>query len=232
MEHDLGRLGRRTLLALNVLAGVTAAVLVVLHYLVPERLGYPALIPGVPIGSSGHVILVPLRTTAATLGFVAAVALLVVDLLWLIYGRQRRHPLRHVLSEAPGGTVRITRDALEAALRSAGEALPEVARLRVMLAGAGPKRIVVKVQFQAPEGVANLDASRALRAALQQRFQEMVRLTDGQRVEYDLEFLGFSGKGARKAEAAAPAAEPDAPFTGPKYPIEDEDDPYESKRSV
>jgi hypothetical protein len=53
------------------------------------------------------------------------------------------------------------------------------------------------------------------------RFGEMVRPADGTRVEYDMEFQGFAGKLGKKSGEVPPPADP-APFTGPKYPIDDE----------
>jgi hypothetical protein len=47
----------------------------------------------------------------------------------------------------------------------------------------------------------------------------MVRPADGARIEFDLEFQGFAGKLGKKAEVPPP--EP-PPFTGPKYPIDDD----------
>ena len=81
---------------------------------------------------------------------------------------------------------------------------------------------MVRAFFQAPEGVSILDASRRLREVLSERFRDMVHVADGTRIEFDIEFVGFAAKPARKGEAK-PAEEEVPPFTGPKYPIEEEE---------
>ena len=105
-------------------------------------------------------------------------------------------------------------------------ALPEITRLRIAVESGGQKKVVIRGQFQCPEGISNLEASRLLRRALGERFAEMVQLTDGNKVEMEIEFLGFAGKLTRKAsETVNPEPEPEPeppPFTGPKYPIDDE----------
>jgi hypothetical protein len=120
--------------------------------------------------------------------------------------------------------VRVSRDALETGLRQAGEALAEITRLRIAVESGGPKKVLIRGQFQCPEGISNLEASRLLRRALGERFGEMVQLTDGGKVEMEIEFLGFAGKLSRKAsEPVDPEPEPEpSPFTGPEYPIDDE----------
>ena len=107
-------------------------------------------------------------------------------------------------------------------MRQAGEALAEITRLRIAVESGGLKKVVIRGQFQCPEGISNLEASRLLRRALGERFAEMVQLTDGNKMEMEIEFLGFAGKLTRKAsEPVDPVPEP-SPFTGPEYPIDDE----------
>ena len=61
-------------------------------------------------------------------------------------------------------------------------------------------------------------------AALKERFAEMVRLGGNATCEFELEFLGFVGKLARKDADAKVALEPEPPlFTGPQYPIDEEE---------
>jgi hypothetical protein len=133
---------------------------------------------------------------------------------------ERLPPSNWVVSETPSGPVRVSREALEVGLRLAGEALPEVTRLRVQVDTSVQKRILVTGQFQCAEGQSNLAASQRLRQAMIDRFGEMVRTADGGRVEFDLEFQGFVGKLGKKGEVPPPNDQ--APFTGPKYPIDDD----------
>jgi hypothetical protein len=83
------------------------------------------------------------------------------------------------------------------------------------------KRILVIGQFQCAEGTNNLSASQRLRQAMLDRFSELVRPADGGRVEMDLEFQGFAGRLGKKG-AEVPPPDDGAPFTGPKYPIDDD----------
>jgi hypothetical protein len=219
VASDFRGLTGRLLAATHVLAGLAALVVVVTVYLAPHLVG--------PYDESTGTVPLPVRgTTLASAIFWLALLLLVVDLLYLAYGRAPRRPLQHVTSEGLGGTVKVSRDAIEAALRTRGEALAEVSRLRVMVEQAGLKRLLVRAQFQAPDGVTILEASSRLRDVLGTRFRELVHLTEGWRVEFEMEFLGFQGK-YQRPEADA---EPVVPFTGPQYPIDDED-PFEGRRS-
>src|SRR5690606_729353 len=129
-----------------------------------------------------------------------AAALLVGDFLWIVYGGSPRMPTTHVQSETPEGPVKVSREALESGLRAAGEALDEISRLRVAIETVGPtgRRVVVKAQFQAPEGVSLQLANQRLRAALRRRFDELVRLADGGRLDLEIEFVGFQGRLAKK----------------------------------
>ena len=171
---------------------------------------------------------IPLTDNASLELVVFGAALLIVlNVLYVIYRRRPKEPLRFVPSAGPGGPVRIAREALESGLRAAGERLDVVTRLRVTVEHGGVKRILVRAFFQSPDGVAILDASRDLRQALTDRFHEMVRVQDGVRAEFEIEFVGFSGKLAKKPEPAAPPEEP-SPFTGPKYPLP-EDDPFDGR---
>jgi hypothetical protein len=210
------RLGWRLLVTADVLAALAAAASVAVFYVKPGLAGpYDA--------ATGTVQLVVRENTALELVFLIALALLVVNALYFLYGRRPSVPLQYVASEAPGGPMKVSREALEAGLRAAGESLDMVTRLRINVDHGGPRRIVVRAHFQSPEGASIPEASRALRAALAQRFQEMVHVTDGVKTDFDIEFAGFSGRlPPRKAEAEA---EEDAEsFTGPRYPIRDDDE--------
>jgi hypothetical protein len=133
--------------------------------------------------------------------------------------REQEPPSHWVVSDTPSGPVRIAREALETGLQKAGEGLAEVTRVRVQVDPRQSKRIQVTGQFWCAEGTNNLAASQRLRAALTDRLHEMVRPLDGARFEFDLEFQGFAGKLGKKVDVPPP--EP-PPFTGPKYPIDDE----------
>lgn len=219
VAQDLRGITGRLLVAAHVLAAAAAALVVVLVYLRPMEVGSFDEVAGtleLPVRGHGGVTLV----------FWLALALLVADLWYLLRGRQPRQPLRHVISDVEGGTVKVSRDALETGLRTAGESLLEITRLRVIVEQPGLKRLLVRAQFQAPEGVTILEASSMLRLALAQRFHELIRLAEGWRVDYDMEFVGFQGK----YQKPVTDVESSIPFTGPQYPIDDED-PFESKRS-
>jgi len=209
----------RLLLVLNVVAANAAAAACVITFFRPSTFG--SVEPSI---EDRHVLLL-LGKGASWLVFLAAVLLLLINVWWLLRRRQVKPPLSHVLSETPSGPVRISREALEAGLRTAGEAVPGITRLRVAVDPGVGRRIVVVGQFQCAEGVPNLPVSQRLRSALQERFASMVRLADGVRVEFELEFQGFAGKPQKRAaEQPQPVEEP-APFTGPRYPIDAEDGP-------
>ncbi|GAB4162811.1 MAG: hypothetical protein Fur0037_28820 [Planctomycetota bacterium] len=150
-----------------------------------------------------------------------AFALLASNAVFLLR-RRRLEPPRHIVSEGGGGSVCIAREALESALRAAGEAVPGVTRMRVAVDPGHPKRISVLGQFHCAEGVSNLDVSGRLRAALRSRLESVVRLPMGTKAEIELEFLGFTGRPPKKG-AEAPAERAPEPFLGPRYPIDDED---------
>ncbi|MFY9340899.1 MAG: hypothetical protein WAT39_00325, partial [Planctomycetota bacterium] len=169
---------------------------------------------------SARVALVPLSTPMAWLLLLVAIVVLVWNFVWLVRAREQTPPTNWVVSDTPSGPVRVAREALEAGLQKAGELLPEITRLRVQVDTRQQKRILVTGQFQCAEGQNNLAASQRLRATMSDRFGEMVRPSDGARVEFDLEFQGFAGKLGKKGTEVPPPEPP--PFTGPKYPIDDD----------
>ena len=153
-----------------------------------------------------------------------ALVLLLLNLMWLLRRSPPEPPRPYVVSQTPTGPVRIAREALEAGLRTAGEALPEITRIRIAVDTAQARRVLVHGCFNCAEGTSNLNASQRLRAVLAERFAEMVRLGDNTSCEFDLEFQGFLGKLARKTGDSKAALEPEPPpFTGPQYPIDDEE---------
>jgi hypothetical protein len=208
----------RCLLLANLLVANAAAAVAVAAFLRPGLFA-PA---GTSIESSERLLLVPLETPWSWGVFLGAVALLLWNFAWLVRRPERRLPVHWVTSDTPTGTVRVAREALEVGLRAAGEALPEITRLRVLVDTSAAKRIVVTGLFQCAEGTQNLAASQRLRQTLLDRFGEMVRPTDGTRVEVELEFQGFLGKLGKQAASDLPPAEDGQPFTGPKYPIDDD----------
>jgi hypothetical protein len=214
MRSDLRAVVGRGLGIVHVVAGLAAAVIVVALWLAPERLGVRADADGrvgLPVGWIEFA------------GF-CGLGLLIVDGLFLLYGRGPREPLRHIVSETRDGSVSITREAVENGLRHAGEGLAEVARTRVSIRQPAARRLVVHAQFWAPESSSIPTASQALRQALRTRFEAMVRPPEGVRVDYELEFLGFTGRASRRATEAPAADSAAVPFTGPQYPIEEEDE--------
>lgn len=203
----------RLLLAANLAAANAAAIVCVMTFFDPGFVGV--------YDAERGIVHLSLGTGSAWLVFLGATLLVVCNFAWLVRRKERPQPRNYVISETPGGPVRVSREALEAGLRQAGEALPEITRLRVQVDASVPKRITVFGQFQCAEGTSNLAASQRLRHALAERFAELVRPEGGVRVEFELEFQGFAGRLAKKGE---PLPEPEPPpFTGPKYPIDDDE---------
>lgn len=212
------RVSGRLLLLTDLVFANAAAAVYVLTFLKPDFVGLD-LAP-VNVFAGARVAVLRLDTTLAWLSFAACAGLMFWNFAWLVRRRPNAPPSNWVLSDTPSGPVRIAREALEVSLQKAGEALPEVSRLRVQVDTQSQKRILVVGQFQCAEGTSNLAASQRLRQAMVDRFGEMVRPADGGRVEFDLEFQGYAGKLGKKAGEVPPATEP--PFTGPKYPIDDD----------
>lgn len=211
------RIADRLLLVTNLVVANAMAAFWIVTFVQPQAVGLP-LVPGIDPGF--RVAVLPLDTPAAWTALAAAIVLLLWNFAWLVRRREKAPPSNWVLSETPSGPVRVAREALENGLRQAGEALAEVTRLRVQIDLRTQKRILVTGFFQCAEGTNNLAASQRLRQAMSDRFGEMVRPADGTRVDYDLEFQGFAGKLGKKAADVPPPEPP--PFTGPKYPIDDE----------
>jgi len=216
MRSDLRALIGRGLVLLNLAVAVGAATVVVLAWVAPGRLGTWDEAAGT---LTLHLADRPGVRSVSWLGLL----LIAADVLYLLYGRAPRAPLRHLVSETREGSVMVTREAVENSLRAAGESLAEISRLRVSVRQTGMRRLVVHAWFTAPETTSIATASQTLRRALRQRFETMVQMPDGTRVEYELEFGGFSGRGAKKATEAPAPQEPGVPFTGPQYPIEEDD---------
>jgi hypothetical protein len=219
MAKDSRRMTGRLLLALNLAAANLAALACVVAFVRPSAIGVVLPLPA--LGEQRLVTLL-LDTNAAWAVFLGGLLLLLANLWWLLRRPASAPPVTHVISETAGGPIRISRDALEGGLRSAGEQLPEITRLRVTVDCGAGRRVLVLGQFQCAEGVSNLQASQRLRTVLQDRFNAMVALPASTRAEFDLEFQGFAGKLSRKP-GDKPVPEEASPFTGPKYPIEEEE---------
>lgn len=218
MSSDGIKLSSRILLVVDLAAGTLSAAAVVLAFVRPGALGLEPV-----AAASPRIVALPLATPVAWGLFLGAVVLLLWNFAWLVRRSPGPGPRTYVLSESPSGQVKVAREALESGLRSAGESLAEITRLRVQVDCGQPKRIAVQVVFQCAEGTSNLNASQRLRQVLKERFSDMVQLGSGNRVDFELEFQGFFGKLGKKGDRQ-PAAEPEpAPFTGPQYPIEDDE---------
>jgi len=216
VPHDFRSVCRTLLLLTDVLAGLVAAAFLVVFYVRPELVGaYDE--------SSRQVGVLVRGNTALELVVIVALLLLGLNAMSLIYGRRPKVPQRYIQSHSAGGIVRVSRDAVEAGLRAVGEGLDVVSRLRVSVETVGNKKIVVRAPFQAPEGIAILDAGRQLRSALAERFREMVHVSDAMKIDYQIEFVGFSGKRASKPQPEPEAVDEPPSFTGPQYPIGDDD---------
>lgn len=210
------RLADRLLLMTNLVVANGAAAFYVVTFVQPGFVGIE--VPG--ITHPDRLAILPLSTPWAWFGLALGIVLLAWNFAWLVRARAPAPPTNWVVSDTPSGPVRVAREALESGLQRAGEALPEVTRVRVQVDTRVQKRILVTGQFQCAEGTNNLAASQRLRAAMTDRFGEMVRPADGARVEFDLEFQGFAGKLGKKGVEVPPPEPP--PFTGPKYPIDDD----------
>jgi len=213
------RVQNRLLLVCNLAFANAAAALAVMAFVRPGFVGVDSGV--VPLLGDRRALLLPLDTGVAWGALLASIVLLLWNFAWLVRRPERLPPVHWVVSETASGPVRVAREALEAGLRLAGEALPEITRLRVQVDTRANKRILVAGQFHCAEGTSNLAASQRLRQAMTDRFAEMVRLADGSRVEFDLEFQGFAGKLGKKGEVPPPEPDPSS-FTGPRYPIDDE----------
>jgi hypothetical protein len=213
------RLADRLLLVTNLVVANGAAACFLVLFLQPGALAGPDHQPLASHGSS-RVAWVPLHTPLAWLVLALAVGLLVWNFAWLVRRAPAAQASNWVVGDTPSGPVRIAREAVENGLQKAGEALPEVTRLRVQIDVRQPKGLLVTGQYHCAEGQDHLAASQRLRGALTDRLHEMVRPSDGARAEIQLEFQGFAGKLSKKAGDLPPPESP--PFTGPKYPIDDD----------
>ncbi|MFN3240388.1 MAG: hypothetical protein ACE37K_02620 [Planctomycetota bacterium] len=215
------RFSERLLLVVNVAVANGVAALWIATFLQPRVLGNDLG----PIPSEHRMLLMPLQTPAAWIALFLAVGLLLWNFAYLVRRREDGLPDHWILSESSTGPVRVAREAVEMGLRLAGEALPEVTRLRVQVHRPNQKRLRIVGQFTCAEGQDHLLGSQRLRQALELRFGELVRVTDGMRAEFELEFQGFAGKLAKNAPEVPKAtpAEPE-PFRGPQYPIDEDDD--------
>ncbi len=220
MTGSRHRLADRLLLVTNLVVANAAAAVFVVIFVQPGILVGGDAGPFAQILGTGRLAIVPFSTPLAWLLLLLAVGVLGWNFAWLVRRREQTPPTNWVVSDTPSGPVRVAREALETGLRLAGEALPELTRVRVQVDTRAPKRILVTGQFQCAEGTNNLAASQRLRQAMADRFSEMVRPSDGARIEYDLEFQGFAGKLGKKGLDVPPPEPP--PFTGPKYPIDDD----------
>jgi hypothetical protein len=220
MSASRHRVADRLLLVTNLVVANVAAACFVVMFVHPSVLfggGAEAL---AQLSGGARLGIVPLGEPLAWLCFLAGAVLLLWNFTWLVRRREQAPPSNWVVSDTPSGPVRIAREAIENGLQKAGEALPEITRVRIQVDTRTQKRILVTGQFQCAEGTNNLAASQRLRSAMVDRLNEMVRPSDGARFEFDLEFQGFAGKLGKKGTDVPPPEPP--PFTGPKYPIDDD----------
>ncbi|MBL8756161.1 MAG: hypothetical protein JNK15_22900 [Planctomycetes bacterium] len=213
------RFADRLLLVTNLVVANLAAAFWVALFVQPGLVGLDLGPVGAAFGDM-RIALLPLSTPVAWIALFVGIAVVLWNFAWLVRRSAPRPPSNWITSETPSGLVRIAREALEFGLQKAGEALPEVTRIRVHVDNRQQKRILVTAQFHCAEGANNLAASQRLRQALGDRFTEMVRPVDGTEVDFDLEFQGFAGKLGKKGAELPPPEPP--PFTGPKYPIDDD----------
>jgi len=209
MEEDLKRFARKLVRIANALAAVLGGLYFVAQSFISDE--YPKdKLPNIN------------PQLLALLG--AGIVLL--NLLRILYFRKgpRRDLEGPLTSHTANGPVQVAREAIVAGLKSSGEELDHIARLRIQVVTPSKKRILIVAQYLAPEGVQILDLSSELRTELRNRFFQMVELDSETQLEFSITFEGFHGKA--KAKAEQPEAEkskeaPLQPFTGPRYPIDD-----------
>lgn len=212
VEHLFGRL----LLVANVAAAIAACLVALLVWAAPEAMSSAD-------GRQPGVLRIDVRAGGHGMVAFCAALLLIGDVLWLAWGLAPRSPQSSVVSMTGAGPVRIAREALEAGLRAAGEALPDVSRLRVQVtARSRARRVDVLAVFQAREGAGLDRVSTELRRVVQERFAQLVTLPGGSRLHVELEFGGFLGRAAKQAEPVPQKDEEPTPFTGPRYPIDED----------
>lgn len=227
------RWSERMLLLVNLTVANCVAGLWIATFLQPRVLGaevaawrgIPEAVPELaPAEGASRLLVMPLQTPAAWLALLASIALLLWNFSWLVRRRDRAVPTNWIVSETAAGPVRVAREAIETALRQAGEALPEITRLRVQVQLVAGKRVTITSQFHCADGQSHLAASQRLREQMLTRFSQLVQLTDGTRAELEIEFQGFVGKLDKNAPAppAADVSEEPEMFRGPQYPIDDE----------
>lgn len=215
------RWSERMLLVTNLTVANVIGGLWIATFLQPSVLGTDLGPTSQAISGSNRAMIVPLQTPAAWLGFLGSVGLLLWNFSWLVRRRTRTVPSNWVVSETSDGPVRVAREAIETGMRLAGEALPEITRLRVQVQLPTSKRVAITGQFHCAEGQNHLAGSQRLRHALLDRFSELVRLAEGAKAELELEFQGFLGKLDKNAPEP-PEPEDPMNFRGPQYPIDDE----------
>lgn len=220
MASSRHRLADRLLLVTNLVVANLAAACFVVLFVQPGIFVGGNAEPFAAVMGAQRVGILPLAEPLSWLFFLLGIVLLLWNFTWLVRAREQAPPTNWVVSDTPTGPVRIAREALENGLQKAGESLAEVTRVRVQVDTRTQKRILVSGQFQCAEGSNNLAASQRLRSVMLDRLNEMVRPIDGARFEFDLEFQGFAGKLGKKGAEVPPPEPP--PFTGPKYPIDDD----------
>lgn len=219
------RWSERMLLVTNLTAANTAAAIWLATFLQPSILGRVLNAENAQLADGNRAMVLPLQTPFGWIAFLISGGLLLWNFSWLVRRRHREVPSNWVVCDTPTGPLRIAREAIESGLRAAGEALPEITRLRVNVRLLAQKRIAVSSQYYCADGQNHLAASQRLRERLRDRFSKLVSPGDASRTDFEIEFQGFFGK-LGKNDISPPAHEEDgeqsAPFRGPQYPIDDD----------
>jgi hypothetical protein len=217
------RWSERILLLVNLAVANAVAALWIVTFLQPGAIGKEASEVASGAASSYRDVIIALQTPSAWLAFLGSIILLMWNISWLVRRRTRPEEKAWVISDSASGPVRIHREAIESGVRSAGETLPQITRLRVQVLILQSNQVQVTGHFHCAEGQDHLQASEQLRQAMVARFGELVRVSDGVQVEFELEFQGFLGKLDKNApEPTKPEEEDAVPFRGPQYPIDDD----------
>ena len=227
MGAELRDLPRRLLGFANVCAALAASVFAVALFVSPDSFSQALPAGAGPAEFELHtdVRSRPGTQLAALVGFL----LLVWNVLYLLYRRRSPpSPDSHVVTAGNGSGVRVSCEAIEHELRSAGERLPGISKARIVVRSTGRRRVDVRAQFESPDETPIQAASQQLRATLTRRFDELVGgggAGRGNKVDYAIEFVGFSGPSVEETSPATGLAAQEAAgasFTGPKYPVDDD----------
>lgn len=161
----------------------------------------------------------------AAIGAAAALLVLNANLLqFVLFSLAHAPGKRYIPSVTPGGHSRVALRAIERALNTTANQVPEIATARVRVEREGRHRFRVHARYRILDVHNAGTVAENLRLILKKRFSELVILDPGDRVGFDLDLAGIvkvpMGRSAPRylPRPRAPAE----PFRGPVYPVEGE----------